>query len=139
MITSTALVEKFSYALNNHWGYIWGTAGILWTKAKQQQKIDYMVGKYGTNWKINSEAKEDNYYYAALYGDKWIGKYVADCSGLFAWAFSQLGGSIAHGSNSIYDRYCTADKGLLTSEKKEDDPSWHCGIYFHSDQQKHTE
>lgn len=117
MIKSADLIEKFRYALDNHWGYIWGSAGILWTKAKQQQKVDYMVGKYGTTWQKNSEAKTDNYYYAALYGEKWIGHYVADCSGLFAWAYSKLGGSIAHGSNSIYDRYC-GEKGKLTDEKR---------------------
>lgn len=117
MIKSADLIEKFRYALDNHWGYIWGSAGILWTKAKQQQKVDYMVGKYGTTWQKNSEAKSDNYYNAALYGEKWIGHYVADCSGLFAWAYSKLGGSIAHGSNSIYDRYC-GEKGKLTDEKR---------------------
>lgn len=70
MIKAVDIVEKFRYALDNHWGYIWGSAGILWTKAKQQQKIDYMVGKYGTSWQKNSEAKQDNYYSAAVYGDK---------------------------------------------------------------------
>ena len=117
MINAQALIEKFEYALDNQWGYIWGTAGIAWTQAKQDQKVQYMVNKYGTNWKINSEAKDDDYYYAALYGSKWIGHTVADCSGLFAWAFSKLGGSIAHGSNSIYDRYCS-EKGSLDSAKK---------------------
>ena len=116
MIKAVDLVEKFRYALDNHWGYIWGSSGILWTKAKQQQKIDYMVGKYGTSWQKNSEAKQDNYYSAAVYGDKWIGHYVADCSGIFVWAFKQLNGAaIAHGSNSIYDRYCTS-KGKITDE-----------------------
>ena len=116
MIKAVDIVEKFRYALDNHWGYIWGSAGILWTKAKQQQKIDYMVGKYGTSWQKNSEAKQDNYYSAAVYGDKWIGHYVADCSGMFVWAFKQLNGvAIAHGSNSIYDRYCTS-KGKITDE-----------------------
>ena len=115
MIKAVDLIEKFRYALDNHWGYIYGAAGILWTKAKQQQKVDYMVNKYGTSWQKNSEAKQDNYYSAAVYGDKWIGHYVADCSGMFAWAFKQLGGAIAHGSNSIYDRYCTS-KGKITDE-----------------------
>ena len=116
-IKASALIEKFKYALDNHWGYEWGTAGILWTEAKQKQKVDYMVNKYGTSWKKNSEAKQDNYYTCALYGAKWIGHYVADCSGLFAWAFAKLGGSIAHGSNSIYDKYCSK-KGKLTSDLK---------------------
>ena len=118
MIKAGDLVEKFKYALDNHWGYIWGTAGVMWTASKQQQKVNYMVSKYGTSWKKNSEAKNDNYYNAAVYGSKWIGHYVADCSGMFVWAFKQLGGpGIAHGSNSIYDRYCSK-KGKLTDDKK---------------------
>ena len=117
MIQAADLVEKFKYALENRWGYIWGTAGVYWTESRQKQKVDYMTNKYGTSWKKNSEAKQDNYYNAAVYGSKWIGHTVADCSGMFAWAFSKLGGSIAHGSNSIYDRYCTK-KGKLTDDLK---------------------
>jgi hypothetical protein len=119
MIRASDLVAKFQYALDNRWGYIWGAAGILWTSAKQKQKIDYMVSKYGTSWKTNSEAKNDNYYYSAKDGTKWINHYVADCSGLFAWAFKQLGGAIAHGSNSIWDRYCSS-KGKLKDGRRTD-------------------
>jgi len=112
MISNTALVEKFQYALDDHWGYIWGTAGIEWTKARQKQKVDYMISKYGTSWKNNVEAKSDNYYRAALIGDKWIGHRVADCSGLFKWAFAEYKISIAHGSNSIWKGYCTSQGNL---------------------------
>ena len=115
MIKAVDLIEKFKYALDNHWGYIWGAAGILWTSSRQKQKVDYMISKYGTSWQKNSEAKQDNYYSAAVYGDKWIGHYVADCSGMFAWSFKELGGAIAHGSNSIFDRYCSS-KGKITDE-----------------------
>lgn len=117
MITSTALVEKFRFALDNHWGYIWGQSGAVWTQAKQNQKINYMVKNYGENWKKNADAKKSDYYNAASIGSKWIGHNVADCSGLFVWAFRELGGSIAHGSNSIYDKYCTT-KGKLTDSLK---------------------
>lgn len=116
-IKAEALIEKFRYALDDHWGYIWGAAGILWTDARQNQKVNYMVSKYGDDWRKNAEAKKDDYYYAAVYGSKWVGHYVADCSGLFVWAFKQLGGSIYHGSNSIYDRYCTS-KGKLNDDLK---------------------
>lgn len=115
MIKANDLIEKFKYALAEHWGYIWGTAGVLWTSAKQAQKVQYMVSKYGSDWQKNADAKDDNYYKAALYGSKWVGHSVADCSGLFVWAFKQLGGSIYHGSNSIYDRYCS-EKGKITDE-----------------------
>lgn len=117
MIQAHALVEQFKKALSEKWGYIWGTAGVKWTEAKQQQKINYMVSKYGANWKKSTDAKKDNYYNASVYGSKWVGHTVADCSGLFVWAFKQLGGSIYHGSNSIYDRYCTS-KGKLNSTLK---------------------
>lgn len=119
MIASNALVSKFEFALDNKWGYIWGTAGILWTKKKQDQKVAYMKNKYGDNWKKSADAKQDNYYNAAVYGSKWIDHTVADCSGLFRWAFLQLGSDIAHGSNSIWDRYCSA-KGKLSSGKRTD-------------------
>ena len=119
MISTAALIEKFQYALDNKWGYCWGQAGDLWTEAKQKQKVNYMVSKYGTSWQKNSEAKEDNYYRTALYGAKWIGHHVADCSGLFRWAMNEFKIYIAHGSNSIWKSYCT-DKGNLSNGKRTD-------------------
>ena len=119
MIQASALIDLFKQALSEKWGYIWGTAGVAWTQAKQTQKVNYMKSKYGDNWQKNSDAKKDNYYMAALYGSKWIGHTVADCSGLFAWAFKKLGGSIYHGSNSIYDRYCSK-KGKITDQIRKD-------------------
>lgn len=98
MISTTDLIAKFRYALDNVWGYIYGRAGILWTKALQDNVSDEMAKKYGK---------------------KWIGHYVADCSGLFAWAFKQLGGYMYHGSNTMYLKYCT-DKGKLNKGKRED-------------------
>ena len=71
LIPAEQLIIKFKYAYDNKWGYIMNTAGILWTQAKQ-------------NATTNS--------YARQYGQQWVGHYVADCSGLFSWAFSQLGG-----------------------------------------------
>ena len=117
MIQANALIDKFKYALDNKWGYIWGAAGILWTEARQKQKVNYMVNQYGATWQKDSEAKQDTYYYAAMYGSKWVGHYVADCSGLFAWAYKQLGSAIAHGSNSIYNGYCSS-KGKLNDDLK---------------------
>lgn len=119
MINASALIELFVRALTEMWGYIWGAAGIMWTAAKQQQKVKYMVNKYGANWINSEEAKKDNYYSAARYGSKWIGRMVADCSGLFAWAFKLLGGYIYHGSNTIWDKYC-ASKGELKNGKRTD-------------------
>ena len=118
-ITSSQLIEKFQYALDDKWGYIYAQSGDTWTASKQKQKVDYMVRKYGSSWQKNSEAKDDDYYYSALYGEKWIGHRVADCSGLFRWAFAQFKLYIAHGSNTIWSDYCTA-KGNLTGGKRTD-------------------
>lgn len=97
-ISTQALIDKFQYAIDNNWGYIWGTAGIKWTKEKQA-----------------SATREQT----QLYGKKWIGHYVADCSGLFSWAFKQLGGYMYHGSNTMYKTYCTS-KGKFVNGKRSD-------------------
>lgn len=119
MIKTSALIALFQQAINQHWGYIWGTAGVTWTEAKQRQKVSYMANKYGSNWKNSEQARLDNYYSAAAYGSKWIGHTVADCSGLFRWAFNKLGVYIAHGSNTIWLSYCKS-KGELRKGKRTD-------------------
>lgn len=98
MINPSDLISKFQYALEDHWGYIWGQWGGTWTQAKQNAASREMTVKYGS---------------------KWIGHRVADCSGMFRWAYSELGEAIAHGSNSIFDRYCSA-KGTLKNGKRTD-------------------
>ena len=118
-IVAAKLIEKFQYALNNKWGYIWGTAGEIWTQAKQNSLVKSFESKYGTNWKSNATAKKADKYYGAVYGSKWIGHMVADCSGLFSWAFKQLGGYMYHGSNTMYSKYCTS-KGKLTKKGRTD-------------------
>ena len=103
-IKASDLIAKFQYALNNGWGYIWGTAGVLWTQAKQDALN-----------KTTDEARANS----RKYGSQWIGHYVADCSGLFSWAFKELGGYMYHGSNTMWDSYCTA-KGKLKNGKRTD-------------------
>lgn len=76
------------------WGYIWGQSGATWTQAKQNAATRAMTVRYGS---------------------RWIGKRVADCSGLFVWAFRDLGGSIYHGSNIIWNKYCST-RGRLTAD-----------------------
>lgn len=93
MIQAKALIDKFEYALQNEWGYIYGTAGELWTAEKQAAATREQTVKYGK---------------------RWIGHNVVDCSGIFSWAFKQLGGYCYHGSNTMYKSYCTS-KGKLTS------------------------
>ena len=104
VISTQALIEKFRYALENNWGYIWGTAGDLWTEAKQE-KLDKTTDSDRAN--------------SRKYGKKWIGHYVADCSGLFRWAFAKLGGYMYHGSDTMYNKY-TTDSGDLKAGKRTD-------------------
>ena len=98
MIKAADLIAKFQYALDNKWGYIWGKWGQVWTARDQANASREMTVKYGS---------------------KWIGHTVADCSGLFRWAFNQLGGAISHGSNLIYDGHCRA-KGMLSGGRRTD-------------------
>lgn len=95
-IKTADLIAKFQYALDNKWGYILNTAGELWTQAKQ-------------NAATGETAKQ--------YGSRWIGHYVADCSGLFYWAFKQLGGYMYHGSNTMWNKYCTAQGKLVNGSR----------------------
>ena len=104
MITVNALIEKFRFALNNKWGYIWGTAGEKWTAAKQKEL---------------EKTTDADRAQGRAYGSKWIGHTVADCSGLFSWAFKQLGGYMYHGSDTMYRKYCNY-KGELKKGKRTD-------------------
>lgn len=98
MITAEDLIGKFKYALENSWGYIYGTAGIKWTEARQKSTTNDMAKKYGAQW---------------------VGHYVADCSGLFTWAFKELGGSMYHGSDTMFRKYTTSS-GALKDGKRTD-------------------
>ena len=104
MISTEALIGKFKEALANNWGYIWATSGELWTEAKQKEL---------------EKTTDANRAQGRKYGSKWIGHYVADCSGLFSWAFKQLGGEMFHGSNTMYLKWCT-NKGTLSGGKRTD-------------------
>lgn len=118
MIKPSELVAKFKQALSEKWGYIAGKAGSMWTAALQAQATNDMAKKYGS---------------------KWIGHYVADCSGLFSWAFKQLGGYMYHGSNTMFRKYCTKTGDLFGDPpvgaavfKKRSDPSYPDGWdYYH--------
>ena len=98
MISTTDLIALFQQALSEKWGYIYGAAGETWTQAKQDAATREQTVKYG---------------------QQWVGRRVADCSGLFYWAFKQLGGYCYHGSNTMYKKYST-DCGTLSSGKRSD-------------------
>lgn len=97
-IKTDDLIAKFRQALNDGWGYIWGQAGDVWTQAKQ-----------------NAATREQT----VKYGQQWVGHRVADCSGLFSWAFKQLGGYMYHGSDTMYKKYTTSC-GTLKGGKRTD-------------------
>ena len=119
-MTAEQLIEKFQYMLDNKFGYVMGGKGQKWTEALQKQKVNYMINCYGTGWKNNSEAKADRYYYTALYGSKWIGHFVVDCSGAFVWAYKQLGGpDISHSSHYQWTGCCSS-RGSLSNGKRTD-------------------
>ena len=75
-----ALYDNCEMMLRDQWGYIWGTAGIEWTEARQKATENEMAQKYGS---------------------RWIGHKVADCSGVMVYIWKQYGLKIPHGSNSI--------------------------------------
>ena len=104
MITTQALMDQFKQALSEKWGYIWGTAGENWTAAKQKEL---------------EKTTDSDRAQGRAYGSKWIGHKVADCSGLFSWAFKQLGGYMYHGSDTMFRKYCSS-KGELKKGKRTD-------------------
>ena len=98
LILVVDLIAKFQYALDNKWGYIMNTAGELLTQEKQNRATSDMTRQYG---------------------QQWVGRYVSDCSGLFYWAFKKLGGYMYHGSNTMWNKYCTA-QGKLSGGRRTD-------------------
>lgn len=94
MISASDLVQLFERAYAERWGYIWDGRGQIWTQAMQDAATREMTVQYGS---------------------KWIGRRVADCSGLFVWAYAQHGEKIFHGSNTIFNDY-TGDTGALFGE-----------------------
>lgn len=98
-ITGRQLAEKAEIAYREKWGYIWATAGETWTEAKQAA----FDKKY-----YSDTSKYADYKQGVLYGKKWFGKKVTDCSGLVKWAMKQLGvtSGIYHGSNSQFSKNC---------------------------------
>lgn len=97
-ITDEMLAAKADLAYQEHWGYIWATAGETWTEKKQEE----LVIKYK-----NNPEKFSDYEMAVKIGSQWIGHKVTDCSGLIKWAALQLGlKGIYHGSNSMFNKNC---------------------------------
>jgi hypothetical protein len=83
-IKASDLIRLCQQAYDERWGYIWGTRGQVWTQAQQDTATREMTVKHG---------------------QKWVGRRVADCSGLIKWAVKELGGDIYHGSNTMWNTY----------------------------------
>ena len=58
MVKAEDIISKFQYAIDNDWGYIWGTAGVMWTEARQRQI---------------EQTTDENRAMSRKYGSKWIG------------------------------------------------------------------
>lgn len=98
-IKAMDFVNGVETAYHEKWGYIWAQSGAVWTEAKQKALTD----------KYNSDPKKySDYYQGAVYGSKWIGRRVIDCSGLVKRFAEKLGlKGIYHGSNSQFNKNCS--------------------------------
>jgi hypothetical protein len=87
MPTGKQIADQARIPLEEHWGYIWSTSGQVWTQAAQDRLA-------------REKADDSNYTLSIQYGPRWIGRRVADCSGLVKWVCSQFGIKMSHSSNS---------------------------------------
>lgn len=85
-----ALYDDCAMMLREKWGYIFGTAGILWTVKRQAAATNEMTRRYGS---------------------KWIGHKVTDCSGVMVYIWHQFGLTIPHGSSSMVRQGYIVDCG----------------------------
>lgn len=104
MVRAEEFVKLVWTPLLEGWGYIYGTAGRLWTEALQR------------SW---SEPPHKNYEKTKQYGARWIGKNVTDCSGLPLWALKQLGEEIVHHARYQYTD-ASKYRGKLVDGKRTD-------------------
>lgn len=105
MVSAKDFIAYVYVPLQEAWGYIYGTAGRMWTEALQQA------------W---SQPPHKNYEQTAHYGAQWIGRMVTDCSGLLCWALKQLGiKDFVHQARYQYTDQSKA-KGKLINGQRED-------------------
>lgn len=121
-MTGQKLADLALGILPKKWGYIYGTAGVLWTEAKQKEL---------------EKTTDKNRESGRKYGKKWIGHYVADCSGFVKYLCKQLKVDVPHGSNSMWDK-SVYEKGSLHGQdiptgalvfKARGDDFYHVGVY----------
>lgn len=109
-ITGRQLAEKAEIPYREKWGYIWATSGETWNANKQAE----LERKY-----YSDTTKYADFQQAVLYGKKWFGHKVTDCSGLVKWVMKQFGASkgIYHGSNSQFNKNCKATGKIVKGQK----------------------
>ena len=112
MIPVKDLYSACEMMLRDKWGYIWGASGEIWTQKKQDAATREQTVKYGS---------------------RWIGRHVADCSGVMVYIWRQHGLSIYHGSNTIRRKYCgeltkTPAPGYAAFKLRDGDDYYHIGI-----------
>ncbi len=100
IVAAAELIEHAMRYYHEGWGYILNTSGQIWTQAAQDKR-----------------AKTDEQ--CRLYGQQWVGKHVIDCSGVWAKAMNECGSYMFHGSNTMWDKFCTA-KGKLVKGARDD-------------------
>lgn len=97
-VPAKEFIAQCRIPLDEKWGYIYGTWGVVWTEARQKAATREMTVKYGS---------------------RWIGRKVTDCSGLIRRALYNLGEEIVHHARYQYTDNCTA-KGKLINGKRDD-------------------
>ena len=96
MVRSADFIRLIVQAHTEGWGYIWGRYGQVWTAENQR-----------------AATRETT----RLYGERWIGHRVADCSGLGYWALRELGWTTYHGSNTMWNSYVTMRSELKDGKR----------------------
>lgn len=104
MVAAKEFVSQIVIPLRDGWGYIYGTAGKVWTQV-DQEKMD--------------QTEDSKRAASRQYGSQWIGNRVTDCSGLLVWALKQIGEKIVHHARYQYTDWCTK-KGKLTGGVRDD-------------------
>jgi len=107
MVTARDFIAYVYIPLTQAWGYIYGTAGRMWTEALQQA------------W---SQPGHKNNQLTKKYGSKWIGRMVTDCSGLLCWALKQLGVEIVHHARYQYTDASKRKGGLINGKREDGQP-----------------